>query len=445
MKPALLALAFALVFAAPSLAQEPLDLRAQQIAKWIAAEPVIDTAAFDASFLKKIPVGMLKPVFVDLFNKFGPSTAMSLTGKDSNFSGRYEMMLAKEYVVTVSITVQPKAPYQIIGLQFGPPTPALADFDAVKAALAKLPGTTGLCIRALGGKAPEGTILAEKDAGDMFAIGSAFKLYVLGALARDVSAGRRKLEDVVRLESVSQSLSGRMRTWPVGSPVTLHTLAAAMISESDNTATDHLIAALGRESIEAMLEPMKNSFAAKNRPFLTTHEMFKLKFTRDGLLADRYAPLDSKARRTMLDKDVAAQPLSETDIDPMLFLKPSHIDTIEWFASPRDLCRAMEWLRAATTSTPATPLRGVLAINPGIPALKASFAWVGFKGGSESGVMTLTFLLESKGETPRTYVMSAAWNDPSAGVDEEKFVGLLARAAHLIAKTAATSQRTPAP
>ena len=75
--------------------------------------------------------------------------------------------------------------------------------------------------------------------------------------------------------------------------------------------------------------------------------------------------------------------------------------------------------------------------NPGFPALKTSFAWVGFKGGSEPGVLNLTFLLETKGDTPRTYVMSASWNNAAATVDEEKFYGLITRAAQLILKNEA--------
>ena len=37
--------------------------------------------------------------------------------------------------------------------------------------------------------------------------------------------------------------------WPKGAPVTLHTLATLMISISDNTATDQLIAIVGRDAI----------------------------------------------------------------------------------------------------------------------------------------------------------------------------------------------------
>ena len=84
-------------------------MRAQQVARWVASEPAIDVTAFDENFLKKVPVAKLKPVFVDLFAKFSPWTAMTLTGKNSDFSGRCDMMLEQDQIVPVSIAVQKKA------------------------------------------------------------------------------------------------------------------------------------------------------------------------------------------------------------------------------------------------------------------------------------------------------------------------------------------------
>lgn len=82
------------------------------------------------------------------------------------------------------------------------------------------------------------------------AVASAFKLLVLAALREEVEAGRRAWDEVVRLEEAWKSLpSGLLQGWPEGSPLTLHTLAALMISLSDNTATDALIALLGRERL----------------------------------------------------------------------------------------------------------------------------------------------------------------------------------------------------
>ncbi|MBA3832373.1 MAG: serine hydrolase [Chthoniobacterales bacterium] len=57
-------------------------------------------------------------------------------------------------------------------------------------------------------------------------MGSACKLYILGELLRAVKAGERSLSDVVPLEARALSLpSGSLQKWPVGSPLTLHTLA----------------------------------------------------------------------------------------------------------------------------------------------------------------------------------------------------------------------------
>lgn len=416
-------------------AQGVLEERAQQIARMVAKEPVVDAALFDKAFLKQVPPSKMKTIVSGLYESFGGPTSMTLKGKDSEFSGRYELALERDMLIPVTITVQSKAPNAIVGLWFGPPTAALKDFDAVSTELAKLPGKTGLSCRELDGA--EGRVIFEKDADVPLALGSAFKLYVLGALAAEVESGKRKLDEAAPLTLASRSLpSGRMHTWPLGSPVTLHTLALAMISESDNTATDNLIEVVSRKNCEAALASMHNSSAEKNKPFLTTHEMFKLKFTSGGKLADAYALLDETARRAFLDKEVRAQPLAESDLDHALMATPSHIDTIEWFASPRDMNRAMFALFAATDpAKKAAPLREVLAVNPGIPALRDAFDWVGFKGGSEPGVIDLTFLLRAK--DGRVFALSAAWNDPAAAVDEERFVGLVGRAGQLLAKRAA--------
>ena len=84
------------------------------------------------------------------------------------------------------------------------------------------------------------------------AVGSAFKLAVLAALKDQVAAGALAWDDVATLEAGHISLpSGILQAWPVGSPLTIHTLASLMISVSDNTATDALIALLGRDLIES--------------------------------------------------------------------------------------------------------------------------------------------------------------------------------------------------
>jgi beta-lactamase class A len=114
---------------------------------------------------------------------------------------------------------------------------------------------------------------------------------VLGALADAVQTGQMTWQEARPISSTWKSLpSGVMHTCPDGQNVSLLEYATKMISISDNTATDHLIGILGREAIEAVLPQMGNDFVSDNRPFLTTGEMFKLKWA--------LPPSETKAARS---------------------------------------------------------------------------------------------------------------------------------------------------
>ena len=133
----------------------------------------------------------------------------------------------------------------------------------------------------------------------------------------------------------------------------------------------------------------------------------------------------------MLDGEVGAAAV--TTVDPELFKdgKPILVDRLEWFASTADLVRVMDWLRINTASNPNA--RAILARNPGIgPDNAARWHYVGFKGGSEPGVINMTLLLQSK--AGKWYVLSGTWNNPSAALDDGRFVGLLTRATELAAQ-----------
>ncbi len=83
---------------------------------------------------------------------------------------------------------------------------------------------------------------------------------------------------------------------------------------------------------------------------------------------------------------------------------------------------------------------GILAVNPGVGALTDQFDYVGYKGGSEPGVLNMTWLLRSK-ETGKHYAMSGGWNDPEKEVDLGKFKGLMMAAAdHIEDDQGATSR-----
>jgi hypothetical protein len=268
-------------------------------------------------------------------------------------------------------------------------------------------------------------MLSSRNPDQPFAIGSAFKLVILAELVRATNAGERHWDDKVTLDG-KELPGGTYTAMPAGTQVSLRDLAAKMISISDNSATDILLHTLGRARVEAMLPVVGVANPAALRPFMSTLDMFKLKGI-DGMSA-RWLAADEAGRRAMLEGPLAAAPA--LTVKPGLFQEghPILIDKIEWFETPADLVRVMDWLRRNTEANPDA--RAILSINPG-PATssKANWQWIGYKGGSEPGVLNMTLLLQGKDGS--WFVITGSWNDTQALVSDVRFAGLIGRAAEL--------------
>ncbi len=182
--------------------------------------------------------------------------------------------------------------------------------------------------------------------------------------------------------------SGVLQTWPEGSPVTAHTLASQMISISDNTATDHLLHCLGRKTVESQLAVMGNANPERSMPMLATMEMFKIKSKRK--LLRKYVKANVAKRRRLLDGRI--RKMSGKDLTPYADGTPVAIATVEWYASVADLCRAMDRFRRRGDAKALD----ILAINPAVPHMKSEFDYIGYKGGSEPGVLNFTWLVKTK-------------------------------------------------
>jgi hypothetical protein len=195
-----------------------------------------------------------------------------------------------------------------------------------------------------------------------------------------------------------------------------------MISISDNTATDTLIGVLGRSQVDAMAA----RFGATG-PVLTTREAFAIKADPARIAAWKGA--DATGRRALLAAQGRA--MATQRIDPMMFSSgPIANDSVEWFAAPRDMARLLAHLRDA-----GPVVRGIMGVNPGIdPATAARFRYVGFKGGSEPGVITLNLLAQA--QDGRWYAVVGDWHRPDAAVDDAAFVALVSRALALVATPA---------
>jgi hypothetical protein len=96
---------------------------------------------------------------------------------------------------------------------------------------------------------------------------------------------------------------------------------------------------------------------------------------------------------------------------------------LEWFADGRDLCNVMAALGGRAKFDPESELLKVLSKNPGVEIDRAKWTYVGFKGGSEPGVMNLTWLLRRA--DGKWFVAVVAVNDETHKLDE----GLVVNAA----------------
>lgn len=410
-----------LLLAVPAPAEEPSPELRQRIGELgLVLRGQGDPAAlFTPAFLAQVPAAQVRAIATQLAGQYGTIRGEARITPVSAAAARMDFDFERA-LVHMNVSLDPAAPHLINGWFVTGADRTGDTLGAVIAEVGALPGTTGVAVARLGDGAP--AMLATIGPERPLAIGSAFKLFILAELQREISAGRRHWSDVATLDRRSIP-SGVLQTWPRGAPVTLHTLAAQMISVSDNTAADTLLHLLGRENVEHMMATMGVGAAARDRPLLSTLEMAALKTgPAAGLEAWRAAD-EAGRRRQLAALDVIAD-ASRIDISRFSG-NPLGLD-IEWYASAADLVRTMDWLRRNGDEN----ARAILAINSGLGPAAAGFLYVGYKGGSEPGVLDLTWLVRNRAGA--WHVVTGSWNNPAAPLDEARFVALMARAVQLL-------------
>lgn len=368
--------------AGPAAAEEAFP--PQQALERLFTAETLDPSWFAPEFLAAVPLAQVAAIVEQVEAAVGPYAGVIPVG-----GIEYEILF-EQGVVPAQIVLD--AAGRIAGLFFFPPRfEPTAGLTEQLAGFAALPGSVSVLVQS------EGDDLLAYRPDEPMAVGSSFKLAVLAALKDAVDAGQRDWEDVVRLDEAHKSLpSGILQEWPAGSPLTLGSLAALMISISDNTATDALIHLVGRGAVAAR--------APNSQPFWTTREAFALKNPENEayLQAFRGGAAGEAFFESLQDLPLSGEP----------YLEPTALD-VEWFFSVRELCGLMDEVKEL-------PL---MSINPGI-ADPADWARVAFKGGSEPGALNLTTWLEA--EDGASYCVSATWND-TENLDEFTFYGLYER------------------
>jgi beta-lactamase class A len=344
---------------------------------------------FTPDFLAQAPLTQIQQAFGKERAVVGPALRVEKVGPGY-------VVHTENYAVPVEIGLD--AAGKVASFVLRQAVRSLTTIDDVRQVLAEVKGQVSYLVT------KNNTVLYAQGQRRPLAVSSAFKLAVLAALKEAIAAGSVKWEQVVKLDPHDISFTpGVLQDFAPGSPVTVHSLAALMMAESDNTAADQLTDLVGRDKVAAQLG---TAFALK------TTEFYKLKA--DPARQLRYANGDAKARAAIAG-----------ELDGLPMPKPGDVttpltDQVEWYLSSTDLCRLVGEVADLD----------MVGINPGV-ARRDSWAKIAFKGGSEVGVVSLTSQLTSAAGD--NFCVTLTVND-HAPLDEDRLTTIYAALVNLLAK-----------
>ena len=394
--------------------------------------------SFNEKFLRAFDgaEGILR-IFSQLQEQLGEGALDRLVETDDPKDEGYETVVVAlalgKLLIRISLTTEEAVPNKISGLWLRPAPELMeglaASWDEVSSELGKLAERTNLIAAEVVGDelAPIHSVGEDR----YLAIGSTFKLYVLGALGEAVLQGEIDWSDEIAIRDEWKAIpSGVLQNEDEGTNVTVEEMATKMISISDNTATDHLMHTLGRAAAEAYMSRAQHSKPKLNTPFMSTREMTILKLGMSSEERDAYVARGADERREFLDDELAKQELPLLEDEQSGWVGGRHVETIEWFASPIDLARVMVSLRADMGHPVNKPIRSILGTNPGLVFDRRVWPYVGFKGGGEPGVLSMTWLMLRR--DLRWFVLSMTLNDDSGEVGRWDSIALATACAKLL-------------
>jgi len=365
-------------------------------------------AHFDALFLSQVSPAALNAALAGL----GPTGPLRLLGLSDVEPTSLEALVGfgpADYKVQLSVD----SAGLIDGLLFTNGDQAPTTWSAVDRQLSAVaPGVSLLAARV----GPGGTctavhsILAQRPR----PLGSMFKLFVLGALANAVHDHRISWGQTLTVTAaIKVGGSGTLQNAADGTTLSVQQAAVDMISVSDNTAADLLLHLVGRAAVENQVRRW-SSHPSLDIPFLTVAELFALKYDDFPSVARHYLSLSASGRAAYLSSTVDAVPVG----DEVGTAAPRDINSIEWFASADDLCRAFAGLATLQVEPGLGPIDTVLSTNDGGIGLdKGVWPRIWFKGGSEAGVLTLGYLARDAGG--HTFVVIAMAENPTKAFDQQ--------------------------
>ncbi len=262
-------------------------------------------------------------------------------------------------------------------------------------------------------------------------IGSSFKLYILAELASQIgktgkAGSRLDWSTLLKIQQKFKSIPGGPLLFvPVGSIYTIRYIAEQMIQVSDNTATDHLLFLAGRENVERRMRQSGHHDPLLNVPLVATREFAVMKFLWTDEELQDYQQASVKKRRKILANEKRGWTELEAFFDEQgEQTEPVRVETVEWYADRYDMCDLMKSIHKLGQKAGLRPVLEVLTLADPIKFEREQWTYVGFKGGSEMGLLASNWLLER--DDGRLFFYSAVFMDPDAALDLDNIIPLLA-------------------
>ncbi len=275
-----------------------------------------------------------------------------------------------------------------------------------------------------------------RNADEQRAIGSVFKTWLVGGVAMGIRDGTLSPAESLAMTSSIIAPSGIINSEPVGTTFPIADLATLMQGNSDNTATDMLLARVGRAPIETLVvewgmpaPPAANPLL----PFMGISQTFHLFRTFPLATAQNWLALTEAEQVDFLETQIIPRANNHGNL-----LHASLLTRVSWRASPLEICRAMGGLRFSTPGG-SDSLRLVdraMGAQAALPNVRAEWDRVWYKGGSlASGagthVLVHTWLLEDAGRDP--YVVVLVANSDGGGINAVNIQSVAGRILQLTA------------
>lgn len=189
---------------------------------------------FSKEFRDKLPLDQLLAFFSDLHSTVGQCTSYQVSSLAPN-KFMVTMTTDQNFEVTLLLVVDPSTGV-FTGLLLNganDPTIRIQNWGDVGAAFQRLDPAGKLSATLM---TEDRRVVLNQGSNGIFAIGSTFKLYILGALQKSIAKGQHSWSEMLAIKDEWKSLpSGTMQNLPVGTKVSLLDYATNMISISDNS------------------------------------------------------------------------------------------------------------------------------------------------------------------------------------------------------------------